>query len=109
MAGETFKRVTDLKNVDRGYIAVKEIGAETVSISKAGNYTMNLSNFDWDLDRIRADLPQNARPDSPLRGTDSIGSGFAHRQPTDCRLRSTACARSNDREFAGQVTEPQLE
>ncbi|MFD2763497.1 hypothetical protein [Micromonospora eburnea] len=50
-AGETFKRVTELQNVDKGYIAVKDIGAEIVVISKAGSYTMNLSSFDWDLDK----------------------------------------------------------
>jgi len=50
-AGETFKRVTELKDVDKGYIAVKDIEAETVVISKAGSYTMNLNNFDWDLDK----------------------------------------------------------
>ncbi|MFJ8580986.1 hypothetical protein [Micromonospora sp. NPDC093277] len=50
-AGETFKRVTELQDVDQGYIAVKDIEAETVAISKAGAYTMNLSSFDWDLDK----------------------------------------------------------
>ncbi|MEU8262172.1 hypothetical protein AB0C02_16280 [Micromonospora sp. NPDC048999] len=47
-AEDTFKRVTDLQDVDKGYLAVKDIEAETVVITKAGNYNMNLHNFDWD-------------------------------------------------------------
>ncbi|MEU2611427.1 hypothetical protein ABZ570_07570 [Micromonospora sp. NPDC007271] len=50
-AKETFTRVTELQDIDKGYIAVKDIKAETVVISKTGSYTVNLNNFDWDQEK----------------------------------------------------------
>ncbi|WP_213456917.1 hypothetical protein [Rhizomonospora bruguierae] len=46
LAGETFDTVTDLNEGGKGYLAVKDIGAEAVLIGKAGAYTLNLSNFE---------------------------------------------------------------
>ncbi|MER7457889.1 hypothetical protein [Micromonospora sp. NPDC126480] len=45
-ATQTYREVTDLDGGGKGYLAVKDIGAEAVVISEAGTYTMTLSSFE---------------------------------------------------------------
>ncbi len=67
-ATETYREVTDLDGGGKGYLAVKDIGAEAVVVSDAGAYTVTLSSFErlgaspdgyrQALDRLLGALPR---------------------------------------------------
>ncbi|MFI7608428.1 hypothetical protein ACIBTV_25210 [Micromonospora sp. NPDC049366] len=44
-ATSTYRQVKDAGKGDKGYLAIKDIGAEAVVISNAGSYTVTLSSF----------------------------------------------------------------
>ncbi|RIV39801.1 hypothetical protein [Micromonospora radicis] len=44
-ADQIYQEVTDLDGVGKGYLAVKDIGAEAVVINNVGSFTVTLSSF----------------------------------------------------------------
>ncbi|GAB3845068.1 hypothetical protein GCM10029963_22860 [Micromonospora andamanensis] len=45
-AEQTYQTVTDLDGGAKGYLAVKDIGAEAVLVGDAGSFTVTLSSFE---------------------------------------------------------------
>ncbi|MEV2238271.1 hypothetical protein [Micromonospora sp. NPDC049891] len=45
-AAQTYQTVTDLDGGGKGYLAVKELGAEAVLVGGAGSFTVTLSSFE---------------------------------------------------------------
>ncbi|MDG4798796.1 hypothetical protein [Micromonospora sp. WMMD1082] len=45
-AGQIYQTVTDLDGAGKGYLAVKDIGAEAVVVGGAGSFTVTLSSFE---------------------------------------------------------------
>ncbi|GIJ22469.1 hypothetical protein [Micromonospora lutea] len=45
-AAQTYQTVTDLDDGGKGYLAVKDIGAEAVLVGNVGSFTVTLSSFE---------------------------------------------------------------
>lgn len=55
-AAETYDKVSDIKKGDSAYVAVDDVKAEAVLISKGGSYTLIMSSFGFEPARYEQSL-----------------------------------------------------